>query len=63
MRPTPVVEESMVEARKDESRREALTKFGRYAAVAPVAMALLSPRGGQAEGKAKAKAKGQGEDY
>ena len=33
---------------KDGSRREALRRFGRYAAAAPVAMVLLHPKKGGA---------------
>jgi hypothetical protein len=36
-------------AQNDESRREALKTFGRYAAAAPAAMLLLDPRSGQAD--------------
>jgi hypothetical protein len=39
-----------------QSRREALKKFGRYAAAAPTAMVLLEPREGHA-GKKKSKGK------
>jgi hypothetical protein len=42
-----------------QSRREALKKFGRYAAVAPTAMVLLEPREGHA-GKGKGKGWGKG---
>ena len=34
----------------DETRREALKRFGRYAAAAPTAMLLLDPRQGHAYG-------------
>ena len=40
---------SSVQAAKDESRREALKRFVRYAAVAPTTMVLLDPRSGQAD--------------
>ena len=42
-----------------QSRREALKKFGRYAAVAPTVMVLLEPREGHA-GKGKGKGWGKG---
>jgi hypothetical protein len=41
-------EESAAPASKDESRREALKRFARYAAVAPTTMLLLSPSSGHA---------------
>lgn len=43
MSPNSTAEHSGVEARQDESRREALRQFGRYAAVAPTTMLLLRP--------------------
>jgi hypothetical protein len=44
-----------------QSRREALKKFGRYAAVAPTVMVLLEPRESYAgKGKGKAWAWGKG---
>jgi hypothetical protein len=44
-----------------QSRREALKKFGRYAAVAPTVMVLLEPRESHAgKGKGKAWAWGKG---
>ena len=36
----------------DETRREALKRFGRYAAAAPTAMLLLDPRPGRAHHRA-----------
>lgn len=43
------------------NRREALKTFGRYAAVAPTAMVMLTPREGHAgKGKGKGKAWGKG---
>ena len=36
------------EASRDESRREALKSFGRYAAAAPTVMMLLRPRSADA---------------
>ena len=45
-----------------QSRREALKKFGRYAAVAPTAMVLLEPREGHA-GKGKGKGRGKGRKW
>jgi hypothetical protein len=44
MTPTKPDEISMAVTLPDQSRREALQKFGRYAAVAPAAMVLLQPR-------------------
>ena len=41
-------ETSSAPAGKDESRREALKRFGRYAAVATVTMVLLQSRLGEA---------------
>jgi hypothetical protein len=41
-----------------QSRREALRRFGRYAAAAPAAMVLLQPNEGHA-GKGKGKRKGK----
>ena len=41
-------ERSVADGATDQSRREALKRFGRYAAVAPTAMLLLSPRSGHA---------------
>jgi hypothetical protein len=43
----------------DQSRREALKVFGRYAAAAPAAMVLLQARESHA-GKAKGRGKGKG---
>jgi hypothetical protein len=37
-----------VDAQADQSRREALKKFGRFAAVAPTTVVLLDPRQGSA---------------
>ena len=42
-----------------QSRREALKKFGRYAAVAPTVMVLLEPRESHA-GKGKGRGRGWG---
>lgn len=39
------------EGLEDEFRREALKRFGRYAAAAPTAMLLLTPRQGDAHHK------------
>ena len=47
----------------DQSRREALKLFGRYAAAAPVAMVLLQPReslAGKGKGRGKSRGKGKG---
>ena len=41
-----------------QDRREALKKFGRYAALAPTVMVLLEPREGHA-GKGKGNGKGK----
>lgn len=57
MEPTARSGISAVEAGKEESRREALRKFGRYAAIAPMTMVLLQPRDGQAKEKNKTKDK------
>jgi hypothetical protein len=55
-----------------QSRREALKKFGRYAAVAPTVMVLLEPResharkgkgSGRGWGKGRKGRKGGGNDY
>ena len=53
MEPTARSRISAVEAGTEESRREALRKFGRYAAIAPMTMVLLQPREGQAKPKSK----------
>jgi hypothetical protein len=42
----------------DQSRREALKRFGRYAAAAPTAMVLLQPRDGHAGSKGRGRSKG-----
>jgi hypothetical protein len=42
-----------------QSRREALKKFGRYAAIAPTVMVLLEPRESHA-GKGKGRGRGWG---
>lgn len=46
MDPTDI---SVSDAPSTQSRREALKKFGRYAAAAPVAMVLLMPDEGHAD--------------
>ena len=46
---------NLSESQASQSRREALKKFGRYAAAAPTVMVLLEPREGHAR-----KGKGQG---
>ena len=49
-----------------QSRREALIRFGRYAAAAPAAMVLLQPReihAGKAKGHGKRKGKRKGWHY
>jgi hypothetical protein len=50
----------------DQSRREALKMFGRYAAAAPAAMVLLQAReshAGKAKGRGKRKSKGKGKGW
>jgi hypothetical protein len=37
------------QAGADQSRREVLKRFGRYAAAAPATMVLLDPRSGRAD--------------
>jgi hypothetical protein len=55
---------SLAEAAIHESRREALKKFARYAAVAPTAMVLLEPRVGRAHHKpGHTRGGGGGSDY
>ena len=49
----------MAHAPTDQSRREALKRFGRYAAAAPTAMVLLQPREGHA-GKGNGHSWGKG---
>ena len=44
----------------DETRREVLKKFGRYAAAAPTVMVLLQSGRSEAAGKGKGKGKGDG---
>lgn len=44
----------------NRSRREALKKFGRYAAAAPTAMVLLQPRDGHAARKGNGRGNGRG---
>jgi hypothetical protein len=59
MKANPVNHTSAV----DQSRREALKRFGRYAAAAPTAMVLLEPReshAGKGNGRAKGNSKGRG---
>lgn len=48
MKATKEGETSSAQAGKDESRREALKRFGRYAAAAPATMVLLQSRRGEA---------------
>jgi hypothetical protein len=45
-----------------QSRREALKRFGRYAAAAPTAMVLLEPREGHA-GKGNGRGRGNGRGW
>jgi hypothetical protein len=47
------------ESPTSQSRREALKKFGRYAAAAPTVMVLLEPRESHA-GKRKSRGPGRG---
>jgi hypothetical protein len=46
----------------DQSRREALKKFARYAAVAPTAMVLLAPSVGHAGRRGGGRRGGRGDD-
>jgi hypothetical protein len=49
------------ESPTSQSRREALKKFGRYAAVAPTVMVLLEPRESHArKGKGRGRGWGKG---
>ena len=50
-------EASSADVAPNQSRREALKKFGRYAAAAPAVMVLLEPRVGHA-GKSRGRGKG-----
>ena len=54
-----VHEASAADGTPDESRRDALKRFGRYAAAAPAVMVLLEPREGHA-GKGKGRGWGKG---
>ena len=47
-------EDSAADGTTDQSRREALKRFGRYAAAASTAMPLLEPREGHADEKNEA---------
>jgi hypothetical protein len=51
--------DEVAEGTVNQSRREALKRFGRYAAAVPTAMVLLQPRDSFA-GKGKGKGKGKG---
>ena len=54
-----------VEGSEDESRRDALKRFGRYAAAAPTAMLLLEPHQAHAapkKSKGRGGGKGRGEE-
>jgi hypothetical protein len=54
---------SVADGTTDQSRREALKRFGRYAAVAPTAMMLLQPReshAGKKKGFGKKGGRGRG---
>ena len=54
-------ETSVADSSTNQARREALKKFARYAAAAPVAMVLLDPRESLAKkGKGKGWAWGKG---
>ena len=59
MKSTLVDHNSAAGPAADQSRREALKRFGRYAAAAPTAMVLLQPRESQA-GKGKGRGRGKG---
>ena len=49
------------ESQASQSRRQALKKFGRYAAVAPTVMVLLEPSEGHArKGRGKGRGRGRG---
>ena len=54
-----VHEASSADVAPNQSRREALKRFGRYAAAAPAVMVLLEPREGHA-GKSKGRGWGKG---
>ena len=56
-------ERSVADGATDQSRREALKRFGRYAAVTPTAMLLLSARSGHAHHKPGHKDKPNGDGY
>jgi hypothetical protein len=59
MEPMTVLDLPPAAGPADQSRREALKVFGRYAAAAPAAMVLLQARESHA-GKAKGRGKGRG---
>lgn len=60
---THVDEPSVADDSANQSRREALRRFGRYAAAAPTAMILLEPREGAAAGKGRALGRGKGRGW
>jgi hypothetical protein len=59
----PAVDKLMTRAAINESRREALMRFGRYAAIAPATMLLLEPKGALAKKRGKKKPKGRKKDF
>jgi hypothetical protein len=72
MTPIEPTETSMADTLANQSRREALKKFGRYAAAAPTAMVLLQPReshagkknrGGKSHRGGKSRRKGGNNHY
>ena len=66
MRSTMGLDLSPADGGTAQSRREALKRFGRYAAAAPTAMVLLQPRdslAGKAKGRGKGRGKGKGWRY
>jgi hypothetical protein len=60
------VQEALQAAGMSQSRREALKRFGRYAAVAPTTMVLLEPRdsfAGKKRGRRGRKGRGGNSPY
>jgi len=53
-------EVSNISGMADQSRREALKRFGRYAAAAPTAMVLLQPTHSYAGKKGRSRGRGRG---
>ncbi len=60
MTSTNSTEVPAAEAATNQTRREALKKFGRYAAVAPTAMVLLQPSEGHAGWRRRGRGRGWG---